>query len=247
MYKMEKTYIIYKHTNKINGKVYIGQTCQNPKKRWDYGCGYKKHNLYFYNAIKKYGWTQGFDHEILETGLSLEQANEREQYWIRFYNSLTPNGYNLTIGGDGGQGHTLSEETKKLIGQKNSRPVRCLELDIVFESATLAAKMLGFTPGHIGDVCNQKRTEAGGMHWEYIDSPLPGNTNEEKITYLQNRKGQSRKKPVLCIETNLIYESGTKAAEECHISKGNLSACLNGKRPTAGGFHWKFYNEEKHD
>lgn len=239
-----KTYVIYKHTNKTNGKIYIGQTCQVPEKRWDYGCGYKKHNLYFYNAIKKYGWSEGFDHEILETDLSLEQANEREQYWIKYYNSLAPNGYNLTRGGDGGQGHIVSEETKRQIGMKNGRPVRCLELDEVFYSAAEAARVLGFTPGHIGDVCNQQRTEAGGLHWEYIDNPLPGETVEEKIAYLSSLKWKSKKKPVLCVETGVIYDSGAQAAKALNISKGNLSSCLNGKRNTAGGFHWEFYKEE---
>ena len=92
---------IYKYENKINHKVYIGQTCQKPEKRWDYGCGYKRHNLHFYNAIQKYGW-DNFEHIILEDCLSLEQANEREQYWIKYYNSnQQEKGYNLTAGGDG--------------------------------------------------------------------------------------------------------------------------------------------------
>ena len=64
-------WVIYKHTNLINGKIYIGQTCQNPEDRWDYGCGYKKHNLHFYNAIKKYGWKEGFSHEIIEKNILL--------------------------------------------------------------------------------------------------------------------------------------------------------------------------------
>jgi len=48
-------YTIYIHKNKINGKVYIGQTGQDPKKRWDNGNGYKTCSR-FWNAIQKYGW-----------------------------------------------------------------------------------------------------------------------------------------------------------------------------------------------
>lgn len=240
-----KTWCIYLHTNKVNGKKYVGQTCQDPEKRWDYGCGYKKHNLYFYNAIRKYGWKEGFDHEILESGLtSLKDANEREQYWISYYNCLAPNGYNLTKGGDGTEGRTLTEEEKQAIGMKNGRPVRCLELDEVFYSTGEAARAVGCSNSHIGDVCNQKRTIAGGLHWEYVDNPLPGETTEQKIAYLDGLNRKNRGKPVICIETNIKYDSGAKAAEELHIAKGNLSSCLHGKRQTAGGFHWKFYEEE---
>ena len=47
-------WIIYKHTNKVNGKVYIGQTKQTPTQRWRNGNGYKN-NVYFYHSIQKYG------------------------------------------------------------------------------------------------------------------------------------------------------------------------------------------------
>ena len=63
-------YTIYIHRNKINNKLYIGQTCQTPEKRWDNGRGYKTSER-FYNAIQKYGWNN-FEHIILYTNLSLE-------------------------------------------------------------------------------------------------------------------------------------------------------------------------------
>ena len=55
---------IYLHRNKINNKVYIGQTIQSPEERWKNGNGYKG-CYYFYNAIQKYGW-DNFEHIILE-------------------------------------------------------------------------------------------------------------------------------------------------------------------------------------
>ena len=77
---MKNEYCIYKHTNKINHKVYIGMT-NNPKRRWanngkEYmpkdGC-----NSRFWGAIKKYGWSN-FKHEILISGLTRKEAEQAE-------------------------------------------------------------------------------------------------------------------------------------------------------------------------
>ena len=93
-----RKYIIYKHTNIINNKIYIGQTCQKTRIRWQYGEGYK-HNAHFYAAIKKYGW-QNFKHEILYTDLTHEEANKLEITLIKELDATNPeNGYNSAIGG----------------------------------------------------------------------------------------------------------------------------------------------------
>lgn len=99
------TYCIYIHINRINKKVYIGQTKhgQNPNKRWQNGQGYKE-NILFYSDIKKYGWNTGFDHQILFNNLSLEEANKKEVELISLYESDQPSyGYNLTRGGGNSQ------------------------------------------------------------------------------------------------------------------------------------------------
>lgn len=107
-----KNWIVYKHENKINGKIYIGITSQNPIDRWKNGNGYSKHKK-FYSAIKKYGW-DNFLHIILYTGLTEKEAKEKEQELIKFYDSKN-SGYNLTDGGDGIIGYHHSEETKRKI------------------------------------------------------------------------------------------------------------------------------------
>lgn len=93
-----REYLIYKHTNLINGKAYIGQTCQKTRIRWNYGLGYK-HNAHFYAAIKKYGWNN-FKHEILYEHLTQEEANKLEQELIIKYDLQNPDkGYNYAVGG----------------------------------------------------------------------------------------------------------------------------------------------------
>lgn len=96
--EQERKWCVYKHTNKINGKVYIGQTCLKITDRWLHGKGYVG-CTYFYNAIQKYGW-DNFEHEILFENLTKEKANELEKQMIKDYNSMDKEyGYNLMSGG----------------------------------------------------------------------------------------------------------------------------------------------------
>ena len=102
-------YTVYKHTSP-SGKVYIGITKRKPGYRWNKGKGYRKDQLLFYRAIKKYGW-DNFTHEILYTGLSEKDAKNIEISLIRQYKSLGMS-YNITDGGDGGRG--LHNKRKKM-------------------------------------------------------------------------------------------------------------------------------------
>jgi len=89
--------IIYKITNKVNGKSYIGQT----KFTLEYRV--KQHlteKSYISNVLRKYG-IQSFDISFIDIGVDKEILNEKEIYWISYFNSVYPNGYNLTYGGEG--------------------------------------------------------------------------------------------------------------------------------------------------
>ena len=83
-----REYVVYKHTNLINGKVYIGITSQKPESRWKKGGGYKN-NKHFYRAIKEYGWGN-FSHDILTENLSIEEAETLEKLLIKKYDSCNP-------------------------------------------------------------------------------------------------------------------------------------------------------------
>ena len=94
---------IYKITNKINGKSYIGQTIQNVKERFYQHCATKcskvVSNMAIHRAIKKYG-KSNFTVEVIEE-IDSTNLNDRERYWIKYYNSYN-NGYNSTKGGQDG-------------------------------------------------------------------------------------------------------------------------------------------------
>lgn len=93
-------YCIYKHTNNVTGKVYIGQTkhTENPNIRWQNGKGYKNNKLFF-TDISTYGW-DNFTHEIIQICSTIEKANSLERLYIKKFHSDDPNfGYNQTSGG----------------------------------------------------------------------------------------------------------------------------------------------------
>lgn len=105
--------IIYKITNKVNGKSYIGQTRYTLEFRWRQHI-HKKDNTYFHNAIRKYG-VDNFSIEALEE-VEVSRLNDREIFYIAKYNTFN-DGYNLTIGGDGNRRLLLDnsyEEIKSL-------------------------------------------------------------------------------------------------------------------------------------
>jgi group I intron endonuclease len=90
--------IIYKTENKTNGKIYVGQDSHN-------NLNYFGSGKYIYSAIKKHG-KENFTKEIIDSAETKDELNEKEKYWIKFYNCKDPNGYNLT---DGGEGFDLGE------------------------------------------------------------------------------------------------------------------------------------------
>ena len=97
---------IYKITNKVNGKSYIGQTRYTVEFRWRQHI-HKKDNVYFHNAIRKYG----IDNFIVETleECDYKDLNSREIFYIAKYNTFKE-GYNLTIGGDGNRTLLLDDK-----------------------------------------------------------------------------------------------------------------------------------------
>ena len=97
------TGLIYKYTNLLNGKIYIGQTRTSLERRDKKHCNSSDDNMYFHKALRKYG-RENFNLEIIEEHIPLELLDMREQYWIEYFDSYYKHnkGYNLTKGGTWG-------------------------------------------------------------------------------------------------------------------------------------------------
>lgn len=106
--------LVYKITNKLNNKSYIGWTGKDLNLRWEehtYDALRKKDNRKFYNAIRKYG-IDVWNVKILKENLNIEEAKNQEIRYIELFDSYH-NGYNSTKGGDGNNGIIMSEKSNQ--------------------------------------------------------------------------------------------------------------------------------------
>ena len=218
-------YCVYMHINKINNKVYIGQTCQKPEKRWKNGYGYKE-GTHFRSAINKYGW-DNFEHIVLVEGLSLEKANEIERLLIALWDTRNPDrGYNICFGGDN---HKLSEETKEKIG------------------ATKVGNkyMLG---KHHTEKTKQKISEShkGENHYLY-GKHHPDETKQKMSQSHRGIKNTWQSKMIIQLTKDdqvvQIFNSICEAEKQTGIKNPNIFRAIK-TGGCAGGYRWKYYEEE---
>jgi len=233
--------IIYKITNKINNKVYIGKTKRSVRRRWYEHCynamnNYGKYkNSLLYKAIRKYG-VQNFTIEIIEENIeSEEKANERERYWIKKFNSNDERyGYNWTAGGDGGVG---------LFGEKNPMYGKRRE-DLIKLNKSRKGKKL--TKEHRLNIGKSRRGKKHSAETKLKMSLIRKKAWERGVydskEYRQKlskaAKGNTRKrKKVLLKEKNIIFPSVTACAKYFGISQPWMSEII--KRG-----HYKNYSFE---
>ena len=186
--------VIYRITNTVKKKIYIGQTIQPIKDRW------KRHlfdarngsNYAIHAAIRKYGEIN-FEIDVIDTANSREELDFKEMYWIKTYNSISPNGYNLCEGGHSprwtpeireklsGDNHWTKHKSfsKESLKKKHdslyrkpsgrSRPVCCVETGEVFYCAKEFEYRYGHQLSKIIACCKGKRATHHGYHWKYVD------------------------------------------------------------------------------
>lgn len=246
-----KIYTVYEHINLVNNKKYIGITKQPPKQRWNNGNGYIK-NYEFFQDILIYGWEKGFQHNILYTDLTEQEAYEKEIELIEKYDTTNPKkGYNKSKGGATGPGDftkmTEWARTHKKFGENNvnSKKVKCIETQDVFGSIAEAERWSH--TNKISECCKGKREHAGThpdtgqkLTWCFVSSDTP-------ITIVCNEPLQEIKhhKKVRCIETNMIFATAAEAGRYYDISPCNILRVCHNKRKTAGNKHWEFINDEE--
>lgn len=231
------TYTVYKHTSP-SGKVYIGITSQKPEYRWDSGRGYRFNN-YFYRAIEKYGW-DNFQHEILHTGLTKDEACAKEIELIAQYKSFDVNfGYNLSTGGEHpGNGRIVSEEVRKKLSESNKGQIRSEETrKKMSEKAKLrTGENHPFYGKRHNELSRQKMSKAH-------QGKVLSEEHREKMSKSHiNHPHLSKKVAQYTLNGKLVqeYPSLSEAARIVGCRSSDICSVCRGKRNTAHGFVWKY-------
>ena len=234
----ENTFTVYKHTSP-SGKVYIGITSVDVKDRWMSGHGYR-HNSYFENAIKKYGWNN-IKHEILLTELSKDEAENAEIELIKQFNSNDRKyGYNIESGGNS-QGR-MSEETKDKIRKSRTGRKASLETRMKISnnskrenlSQETLLKMSSAKKGRkLSESTRKKISNARMGH-------IVSEETRNKISIANKGKIDARRISVICVETGKIYHSMYEVELSGITTRSKVAEVCKGKRKTAGGYHWEY-------
>ena len=227
----EKICGIYKITNLINGKVYIGQSI-NIYKRWKEHKNknnWNKKKQIIYSAFKKYG-LDNFNFEIIEI-CNKKMLNEKERFYIKLYKSYVydknSNGYNATLGGESNLGMVLSKESKKKMsnarkgkykGEDNPRYGQHLSES---EKKNISEKNKGNNKGvpRSEEVkIKISKTKKGYKH-----------TEESKKKIAKSRKGIKPpcSKKVIC--EGIVYESIKDCANYYKIKPNTMNCWFNGR------------------
>ncbi len=210
---------IYKITNTITGKIYIGQTLQPPSRRW------RQHELSAMNtarndsklplhmSMRKHG-LDAFQYEVIET-CEDEVINDREIYWISYYDSTNPlKGYNLSSGGGGTSYYNMDTLLSLWNQGKGIKEI---------------SEIMGIDRGFLALRLKEK-----------------GITTDEINSRRYFSAKQSRSNPVYQYSLEGEYLRMFHSVQEARAVTGigHIEKCCNGKQKQAGGFIWSYIKRD---
>lgn len=247
-------YTVYQHIAP-NGKGYIGITGSKAEKRWQNGKGYR-HNEYFDNAIKKYGW-ENIEHKIIKTKLTKEEAEEMERELIaKFQTSDREHGYNITSGGESvgkhsteskkkmslahkgkpsaRKGVSLSAETKKKISEAHKGMRYNIGVPFTEERK---AKLRGHRPKMSGE-----NNPNYGKKW----TPEQIANRQAHRVYAIGGDNPCAKKICQCLPTGEVVKVWGSISEASKVyCRTSIKDVLKGKYKRHRGYLWRYYDERE--
>ncbi len=253
---------IYKITNLIDGKCYIGQSVNIKKRFRSHRSNAKSnHNEYLRKSISKYG-IDNFAFEVLKE-CKIEQLDDYEKKYILQFNSLVPNGYNMDKGGcvrkeigeetikkrrlassgerNPNYGKPKSDSFKRIVAEARSKPINQYSISGKYLATYPNARSVpGFEQKYknIGLCCTGKTNSAYGYQWRFSKDIC-----QEDIPSIEG----SRKKnntPILQMSVEgkfiEIYSNAKEAGQKTGLKYKSIMACCKGTRNKTGGFLWRY-------
>ena len=250
-------YIVYVHTLRRDGRRYVGITRRTPKQRWHNGKNYSN-NPYFYNDIKKYGW-DAFEHEIIYTGLSKDEACEIEKRLIKQYKTQQHDyGFNVGNGGEGAE--SVSESTRRKMrrarlgvspwnkGVKMSKEQRAALSKSRKENPSrywLGKHRSNETKRKISERNKGKPAPNKGIQYGEEFRRKVSESHKGISPWNKGKEVEKTKVKIICLETGIIYDSVGSAAVKIGGKSNSISSVLTGYRKTYKRMHWEYYDENK--
>lgn len=225
---------IYKITNKINGKSYIGKSINIERRFREHKYISSETNKNLVMAYKKYG-KENFEFSILEECCERE-LNEKEIYYI---STLKPE-YNRTTGGDGSSGHIINEKTRELLRKKGKEQWNKMSEE---EKEKILKHNLKTKKGHFVSEKTKEKLRLANLGKKQSQETI----NKRKQTLIKLKENgyvqtnENHRKKVICIETGEIFNSLKDAENKYNLS--TLCGHLKGKYNTCKGKHYEYYQE----
>lgn len=222
--------LIYKWTNLVNGKVYIGLTTKTLSNRTRMHVNNSRagSNLPLHNAIRKYG-PASFKVEVIETCTSMEELIKAEMKYIEELKCLAPNGYNLRNGGENKVWHPDSKEKASKSAKLRIAKDSGAQLKNLLITGRNALK--GKAPWNKGKKAtdqakaNQSLSHMGQIAWNKgVETPL-------EVKKKQRAAAAKRSKPVECIETGEVWPSAEECARCMATSATHIRRLIKTQKP----------------
>lgn len=211
---------IYKITNLINNKCYIGKTLNTIQERWREHCSdYKKRDEEkrpLYSAMNKYG-IENFKIEEIEQ-CNEDIVNDREKYWIEYYGSFKK-GYNATLGGDG----KAYLDRKLLIKTYNE-----------IQNLKKSAKILNIDAGHLSKILKENNIEVRSS------KEVQNEEYGKEIAMIDLETNAIIKTFISLADAARYIKEQTNSTAEVRGMTVHIRQVAQGKRKTAYKYKWKF-------
>ena len=211
---------IYKITNLINNKCYIGKTLNTIQERWREHCSdYKRRDEEkrpLYSAMNKYG-IENFKIEEIEQ-CNEDIINDREKYWIEYYGSFKK-GYNATLGGDG----KAYLDRKLLIKTYNE-----------VQNLKKSAKILNIDAGHLSKILKENNIEVKNS------KEVQNEEYGKEIAMIDLETNVIIKTFISLADAARYIKEQTNSTAEIRGMTVHIRQVAQGKRKTAYKYKWKF-------